>query len=121
MKVRVTFECDYDELFDTYEYEEYEEFEDDEDDIEYDEDGVAWWFDAEEEIWYFFDEDEDDWFEWDETEYYDFEDEEVAALSKEASASFFFFFAWYSASCNFLWQFAQRTIQRSSISFNAPL
>jgi hypothetical protein len=39
-------------------------------DIEYDEDGVAWWFDAEDEVWYFYDEDEDEWFEYDEEEEY---------------------------------------------------
>lgn len=52
----------------------------DNDGIEYDEDGVAWWFDEEEEIWYFYDEYFDDWFEWDEeveVEYYDFEANEI--------------------------------------------
>jgi hypothetical protein len=56
----------------------FREYEDDEEDIEYDEDGVAWWFDNEAEVWYFFDEDADDWFEWDESEYYEFEEEVVA-------------------------------------------
>ena len=48
--------------------------------VEYDEDGVAWWFDEEEEIWYFYDEYFDDWFEWDEeveVEYYDFDENEI--------------------------------------------
>ena len=47
--------------------------------IEYDEDGVAWWFDAEDEVWYYYDEDEDDWFEYDEdeTDYYDFDENEI--------------------------------------------
>jgi len=74
MKVIISFECDYEELFGAAEYEEY----DDEEGVEYDEDGVAWWFDEEEEIWYFYDEDADDWFEWDESEYYEFEEEVVA-------------------------------------------
>jgi hypothetical protein len=81
MKVTVIYECDYEELFDV-EYVDYEDedFEDEDDGIEYDEDGVAWWFDEDEEIWYFYDEDEDDWFEWDEeaeeedAEYYVFEE-----------------------------------------------
>jgi hypothetical protein len=32
-----------------------------EEDFELDEDGTAWWFDEDEEVWYYFDEDEDDW------------------------------------------------------------
>ena len=73
MKVYITFECEAEELFD-YETE---------DGVEYDEDGVAWWFDEDAEVWYFFDEDEDDWFEWDgdeedeEVEYYNFESNEI--------------------------------------------
>jgi hypothetical protein len=63
-------------------YEDIVDFEDvdfdDEDGVEYDEDGVAWWFDEEDEIWYFYDEQFDDWFEWDEEvgeiEYYEFEE-----------------------------------------------
>lgn len=47
--------------------------------VEYDEDGVAWWFDEEEEIWYFFDTVEADWVEYDdeETDYYDFDENEI--------------------------------------------
>jgi hypothetical protein len=32
-----------------------------EEEFELDEDGTAWWFDEDEEVWYYFDEDEDDW------------------------------------------------------------
>jgi hypothetical protein len=32
-----------------------------EEEFETDEDGTAWWFDEDEEVWYYFDEDEDDW------------------------------------------------------------
>jgi hypothetical protein len=47
--------------------------------VEYDEDGVAWYFDEEDEIWYFYDEIEEDWYEWDEDfdDYYDFDENEV--------------------------------------------
>lgn len=44
---------------------------DSDDGIEYDEDGVAWWFDEDDAVWYYFDEDEDDW-----VEFEDYEDEE---------------------------------------------
>ena len=47
-----------------------------EDGIEYDEDGVAWWFDEDEEIWYFFDTVEAEWIEWYDDEEYDYEDED---------------------------------------------
>lgn len=79
MKVTIyEFELHTEETYeDAYEYIELED-----DDIEYDEDGVAWWFDEEDEIWYYFDEDEDDWVEFDdededEVEYYDFDSNEV--------------------------------------------
>jgi len=61
--------------------EEFEDFADEEfdccedDGIEYDEDGVAWWFDDEEEVWYYFDEEFDDWFEYDDSEDEDSEEE----------------------------------------------
>lgn len=35
-----------------------------EDGIEYDEDGVAWWFDEDEEIWYYYDEESEEWYEY---------------------------------------------------------
>jgi hypothetical protein len=38
-----------------------DEFSDEE--YEYDEDGVAYWFDEENEVWYWYDEESDDWYE----------------------------------------------------------
>jgi hypothetical protein len=38
-----------------------DEFADEE--YEYDEEGVAYWFDEENEVWYFYDEESDDWYE----------------------------------------------------------
>ena len=38
-----------------------DEFADEE--YEYDEDGVAYWFDEENEVWYWYDEESDDWYE----------------------------------------------------------
>jgi hypothetical protein len=35
---------------------------------EYDEEGVAYWFDEENEVWYFYDEEFDDWYECEEVE-----------------------------------------------------
>lgn len=57
------------------------EVEDDFDDevYEYDEDGVAYWFDEENEVWYWYDEESDDWYECEEVEEDEAEDEEVAA------------------------------------------
>jgi len=52
-------------------FEEEYEYEDEEG-VEYDEDGVAWWFDEDDAIWYYFDEDEDSW-----VELEDYEDEEL--------------------------------------------
>lgn len=77
MKVTVIYEFEGDELFDIVEHDE--DFEDADDEIEYDEDGVAWWFDADEEVWYYFDEDEDDWVEYedDEDEYYNLPHNEI--------------------------------------------
>ena len=43
------------------------EIDEDEDGIEYDTDGVAWWYDEETEVYYYFDEDADDWLEYDES------------------------------------------------------
>jgi hypothetical protein len=38
-----------------------DEFADEE--YEYDDDGVAYWFDEENEVWYWYDEESDDWYE----------------------------------------------------------
>lgn len=57
---------------DVYEIEFDDEFEcdeevesEDEDGVEYDVDGVAWWFDEENDVLYFFDDESDDWIEYD--------------------------------------------------------
>lgn len=34
-----------------------------EEEYEYDEDGVAYWYDEENEVWYWYDEESDDWYE----------------------------------------------------------
>jgi hypothetical protein len=53
------------------------EFDDEEDDgIEYDEDGVAYWYDEDEDVYYYFDEDDEEWYEVDEDEDEDEEDYE---------------------------------------------
>jgi len=41
------------------------EVEDDfaDEEYEYDDDGVAYWFDEENEVWYWYDEESDDWYE----------------------------------------------------------
>jgi hypothetical protein len=44
------------------------EMEDEDDGIEWDEDGVAWWFCEEDEVYYYFDEEADDWVEYDDSE-----------------------------------------------------
>jgi hypothetical protein len=43
-----------------------DEFADEE--YEYDEDGVAYWLDVENDVWYWYDEESDDWYECDEDE-----------------------------------------------------
>ena len=50
------------------------EFADEE--YEYDDEGVAYWLDEENEVWYFYDEESDDWYECEEVEA---AEEEVAA------------------------------------------
>jgi len=56
---------DFEELLDFMGYEEVEEEE-----YEYDEDGVAYWYDEENEVYYWYDEESDDWYECeDEIEY----------------------------------------------------
>jgi hypothetical protein len=50
---------------DLYEIEFDDEVEcDDEDGVEYDVDGVAWWYDEENDVVYFFDDEADDWVEY---------------------------------------------------------
>ena len=34
-----------------------------EEEYEYDEDGVAYWYDEENDVWYWYDEESDDWYE----------------------------------------------------------
>jgi len=50
--------------------EEEDEQDDEEEDEEYefDDEGVAYWFDEENEVWYFYDEESDDWYECEEVE-----------------------------------------------------
>ena len=48
------------------EFDDEEEFDGElEEGIEYDVDGVAWWFDEENDVLYFFDDESDDWVEYD--------------------------------------------------------
>jgi hypothetical protein len=56
-----------------HDFETDDEFADEE--YEYDEDGVAYWLDVENDVWYWYDEESDDWYECEEVE----EDEEVVA------------------------------------------
>jgi len=49
------------EVGDAFEGEAEDEFADEE--YEYDEDGVAYWLDVENEVWYVYDEESDDWYE----------------------------------------------------------
>lgn len=44
-------------------------------DIEYDEDGVAYWYDEDEDVYYYYDEEDDEWYEVDEDEDDEEEDE----------------------------------------------
>jgi len=53
-----------------------DEFADEE--YEYDEDGVAYWLDVENDVWYFYDEESDDWYECDPVEDDSEDMEEVA-------------------------------------------
>lgn len=67
MNVTFTVVCDFDQLFDFLNFEPVEcvEVEDD-DGIEYDEDGIAWYYDEELDATFYFDEDLEDWAEVDE-------------------------------------------------------
>jgi hypothetical protein len=40
-----------------------DDFEIEDEEYEYDDDGVAYWFDEENEVWYWYDEESDDWYE----------------------------------------------------------
>lgn len=68
MNVTFTVVCDFDQLFDLLNFDLVEcvEVEDDEDGIEYDEDGIAWYYDEELDATFYFDEDLEDWAEVDE-------------------------------------------------------
>ena len=68
MNVTFTVVCDFDQLFDLLNFGlvEYVEVEDDEEGIEYDEDGIAWYYDDELDATFYFDEDLEDWAEVDE-------------------------------------------------------
>ena len=62
--------------------EEYDESDDEfaDEEYAYDDEGVTYWLDAENDVWYFYDEESDDWYECEEVE----EDEaDVAADSAE--------------------------------------
>ena len=48
---------DFEDLLNLFGFEEVEE------EYEYDEDGVAYWYDEEDEVWYWYDEESDDWYE----------------------------------------------------------
>ena len=48
---------DFEDLLSLFGFEEVEE------EYEYDEDGVAYWYDEEDEVWYWYDEESDDWYE----------------------------------------------------------
>jgi hypothetical protein len=63
MNVTFTVFCDFDQLFDLVDF---ELVEDDEEGIEYDEDGIAWYYDEELDATFYFDEDLEDWAEVDE-------------------------------------------------------
>jgi len=47
---------------------EQEDDEQEEEEYEFDDEGVAYWFDEENEVWYFYDEESDDWYECEEEE-----------------------------------------------------
>ena len=68
MNVTFTVICDVESLFDFLNFEpvEYVEVEDDEEGVEYDEDGIAWYYDEELDATFYFDEDLEDWAEVDE-------------------------------------------------------
>lgn len=71
MNVTVTFAYDFDELldllnFDLLEYVDVDVEDEDDDGIEYDEDGIAWYYDEELDATFYFDEDLEDWAEVDE-------------------------------------------------------
>ena len=52
--------------------------EEDTEDLVYDDEGVAYWYDEEAEVWYYYDEESDDWFELEEEDG-EGEEEEAAA------------------------------------------
>jgi hypothetical protein len=60
-------EEEFDEEFDEELEEELEEDESEEE-YEYDEEGVAYWLDKENDVWYWYDEESDDWYECEEEE-----------------------------------------------------
>lgn len=54
--------------FDYFDFLNFFGVEEEAEEYEYDEDGVAYWFDEEDEVWYWYDEESDDWYECEEEE-----------------------------------------------------
>lgn len=57
------FSFDFEDLLAFFGFEEVVEEVEEAEDYEYDDDGVAYWYDEEEEVWYWYDEESDDWYE----------------------------------------------------------
>jgi hypothetical protein len=61
MDFTLVFNVDFFDLVDFFNLEVEEEFADEV--YEYDDEGIAYWFDAENEVWYWYDKESDDWYE----------------------------------------------------------
>jgi len=55
--------CSFIERVEDIEDEDFEDDEFDDEEYEFDDDGYAYWFDEENEVWYWYDEESDDWHE----------------------------------------------------------
>ena len=66
MNVTFTVVCDFDQFFDLLNFDSVEHVEVEDEGVEYDEDGTAWYYDADLDVTFYFDEDLEDWAEVDE-------------------------------------------------------
>jgi hypothetical protein len=55
--------CSFIEHVEDIDGEDFEDDEFDDEEYEFDDDGYAYWFDEENEVWYWYDEESDDWYE----------------------------------------------------------
>jgi hypothetical protein len=53
--------------------------------VQYDDDGFAWWYDEDAEVWYVYDEESEDWIEYEDDEEYDEEYDEEEEEDDEES------------------------------------